>query len=282
MVDDTGLLLVHGLAVVFALVLLLGRPWRRAGAAAAGGRRGPAWAASAVLLVLPLALVLFANLMPRQLMAAVDLVRPGAPPVPSAAAGNGTAGGDVSGDDAAAALRSTTAQQLFRLSLLANPDLLQDVGVRPAERVAVQYATLRGYAHQAGWAGGGFHSSTLPRHLGVTYLNDLMPMSFVLADFGTLGMLALALTYLVFPLAALFAFRAAGDRWGAQGAWIAAVALLAFALPGLYMTLANLNLVLFTGKNPSLLALNSVSDVLLSGALLAVAAFGTAVAREGA
>jgi hypothetical protein len=269
MVGDTGLLLVHGLAVVFALVLLVAPPPRRT---ATGERHGPAWAAGTALLVLPLALVLFANLLPRQLMGAVDLLRPGARTV-SAGAGEG---------DPAAALRATSAQQLFRLYLLANPDRLQDVGVKPAERVAVQYATLRGYAAEAGLAGGGFHSSTLPRHLGVTYLNDLMPMSFVLADFGTLGMLALALVYAVFLLAAAAARAAAADRWGAQGGWIAVVALFAFALPGLYMTLANLNLVLFTGKNPSLLALNSVSDVLLSAALLGVAAFGTALAREAA
>ncbi len=208
--------------------------------------------------------------MPRQLMAAADLVLPGGRSTPAGAA------------DDAEALRATPAQQLFRLYLLANPDRLREVGVKPAEQVAVQHATMESYATEAGFAGGGFHSSKLPRHLGVTYLNDLMPMSFVLADFGTLGMLALALGYLVFLLAAAAGFAAARDRWGAQGAWIAAVALLAFALPGLYMTLANLNLVLFTGKNPSLLALNSVSDVLLSAALLGVAAFGAALAREAA
>ncbi|HEX6199256.1 MAG TPA: hypothetical protein VF150_03250, partial [Thermoanaerobaculia bacterium] len=100
------------------------------------------------------------------------------------------------------------------------------------------------------------------------------------------GMLGLALTYLTVLGAAALALSgsaaAAGDRWSRQGAWIAVSALLAFALPGLYMILANLNLALFTGKNASLLALNSTSDVLQSGALLGLAAFGLALRGRAA
>jgi hypothetical protein len=177
-------------------------------------------------------------------------------------------------------MRATTNQQLFRLYMLANPEELREVGLKPSERAGLQYATLKTYAAEAGLAGDGFQSSNLPRHLGVTYLNDLMPMAFVLADFGKLGMLALALTYLLALVTAFVAFRrlAPGDRWGRQGAWIATLALLAFALPGLYMTLANLNLVLFTGKNCALLSLNSLSDVIGSAALVALAAFGATLA----
>ncbi len=73
--------------------------------------------------------------------------------------------------------------------------------------------------------------------------------------------------------------RQGSSALGEQGLHVGFAALAAFALPGLYMLLANLNFVLFTGKNMNLLALNSLSDVLESGALLAVALLGLGVER---
>ncbi|HEX2254742.1 MAG TPA: hypothetical protein VHQ65_15860 [Thermoanaerobaculia bacterium] len=251
-VDDLGLLIVHGLPAVFALALLAVWPWARSRWPVALRPR-MIYAATLVAALVPLLVVVAVNRWPKQLTAL--------------AAGATEDSG-------------TPEQRLFRLQMLANPEALPQVGLKPAEQVAIQYHTVRNYGEHAGWVGDGYASSELPRHLGVTYLNDLMPMAFVLAEFGKLGMLGLALTYLAVLLAAWPALSPGGGRWGRQGGWVATLALLAFALPGLYMILANLNQVLFTGKNCSLLALNSVSDVLEAGALLALAAFGL-VLREG-
>jgi hypothetical protein len=273
--NDRGLMIVHALAPFFALLLVVGSvPERRS----ARGATTPSYVLGAFLALLPLLLVVAVNRWPQPFVEVYDRVT---------AVGGDSAGGEVEGD-AAARHRASPEQQRFRLLMLANPELLTEVGLRPSEQTAVQYQTIKRYAANAGLAGGGYSSSELPRHLGVTYQNDLMAMAFVLADFGKLGMLGLALTYLLVLAGALPVLagaagveRPAADRWARQGRWIATVALLSFALPGLYMTLANLNLVLFTGKNASLLALNSTSDVLQSGTLLGVAAFGLGLGSGG-
>jgi hypothetical protein len=184
--------------------------------------------------------------------------------------------------DRAAQLSSTRAQQLFRLYMLDKPEELTDIGLRPSEQVAIHYETLKSYAAAAGWGGGGYASSRLPRHLGITYLSDLMPMVFVLADFGLAGILGLTLIYLGLLALVAFSNRPYGnlDPLSRQGSWIATLAVLAVSLPSLYMILANLNLVLFTGKNCNLLSLNSTSDVLESAFLLALAAFGIGLRRK--
>lgn len=269
---DTGLLIVHALPAIAGLLLVA--RWAP-GAALGDRRRRLIYGAGLLVACLPLVLVIAGNLRPDLVVRVV---------------GWGIAEEDGDGEspaqrvaDRTAQLSSTRAQQLFRLYMLANPESLSQVGLIPSERVAIHYQTLLSYAEQAGWTGDGFASSTLPRHLGFTYLSDLVPMVFSLADFGAAGVLALALVYAAILGAPLYAARGAppgGAPAASQGAWIAAVALLAFALPSLYMILANLNLVLFTGKNCNLLALNSVSDVLESSALLGLAAAGLGLARR--
>ncbi|HEX6203819.1 MAG TPA: hypothetical protein VF100_12515, partial [Thermoanaerobaculia bacterium] len=123
----------------------------------------------------------------------------------------------------------------------------------------------------------------VPRHLGATYLSDLVPMVFVLPELGKAGLLGLALLYAL-PLGWLAFALGRGRRTAAaplaeQGTALAAVAFLVFAVPGLYMILANLNLVLFSGKNAPLLGLNSLSDALESGLVLALAAAGLGLGR---
>lgn len=281
--DDRGLIIVHALAPLFALVLVVGAtpaPARAADARRAAPASG-AYVLGLALAVLPLLLVLGVNRWPQPFVGAYDRLT---------SLGAAEAADGAPAPDDAARYRASPEQQRFRLLMLANPELLSEVGLRPSEQAAVQYETMKSYAREAGFAGGGYASAELPRHLGVTYLNDLMPMAFVLADFGKLGMLGLALTYLTVLAGAAVALarasaaaaRPEAGRWERQGSWIAVVALLSFSLPGLYMILANLNLALFTGKNASLLALNSTSDVLQSGALLGLAAFGLAIGRRPA
>lgn len=265
-VGDTGLAIVHALPALVALLLLLegppplaGRP-RRVRLAAAG---------AAVLAALPLVVFLAVNAYPEKLVKLVGW-------------GTGVEAGEAAAApvrDRAAQLGAERAQQMFRLYMLANPGLLREVGLRPAERVAVHYETLQSYAGLGGAFGRGYLAAELPRHLGATYLSDLVPLVFVLTEFGKAGLLGLALLYLAL-LAALPLTAGAGDTpLGGQGLFVAFVALLSLVLPSLYMILANLNLVLFTGKNLALLSLNSLSDVLQSGGLAALAVLGLGLRR---
>jgi hypothetical protein len=94
-------------------------------------------------------------------------------------------------------------------------------------------------------------------------------------------MLGLALLYAL-PLgwlAAALARRRRATPLGEQGTALAAVGFLVFAVPGLYMILANLNLVLFSGKNAPLLGVNSLSDALETGLVIALAAAGLGLRR---
>lgn len=262
LVDDTGLVIAQALPYVLAVVCLLGVPalWRsRQGASVddepAGAGLGLRLAA-AVLLVLPAVGVVWMNLLPEQAMAVGTTLAGG---------GDGVASFD---------------QRLYRLYMLSDPGLLRDFGLVASERMAVHYETLQDYARLGGWTGAGYLATDLPRYLGATYLSDLVPMVFVLPEMGRLGLLGLVLLYLV-PLLGLafFAAPAGGPSTGRgplvrQALWLALVALLAFAVPSLFMVLGNLNMALFTGKNLSLLGINSLSDVLEAGLVLGLAVTG--------
>ncbi|MEM7586205.1 MAG: hypothetical protein AAF560_22630 [Acidobacteriota bacterium] len=256
-VDDFGLVLAHSLAPLFGLLVLSAAPrrWPKTG--------GAKLVALTLLPILPLLLVLSVNAYPELLIKAVGW-----------GLGND---GDAGSREAVAQLGASRAQQLFRLFMLANPESLQEQGLIASERVAIHYATLQSYADY-GTYGEGFLGSKLPRHLGITYLSDLVPMVFVLPEFGKVGLFGLTLIYLALLAAVPVTARSldADDALGGQGTLMALVALLAIALPSVYMILANLNLVLFTGKNMSLLSLNSISDVLQGGVLasLGVLALG--------
>ena len=258
-VGDLGLLLVQGLPFALALLLLVSRP------RATSPRAGWAVALGLLLAVLPALAVVTVNRWPEVAVRALE-------------GGGGDPGATVAVRDRVAELSARRAQQVFRLYLLANPSALREVGLEPSDRTAVQYETLQGYAADAGWSGGGFLSAPLPRHLGSTYLSDLVPMVFVLPELGRAGLLGLALLYLL-PLGWLAVARPARGPLGEQGTMLAAVAGVVFAVPGLYMILANLNLVLFSGKNTPLLGLNSLSDAVETGLVLAVAAAGAALRR---
>jgi hypothetical protein len=258
-VGDTGLVLVHVLAPVVSLLLLAAAPPIR-------GRRLASRIAVGALAALPLLAVIGVNAFPGVLVRVVGW------------------GPETPVIERATQLSSTRAQQMFRLYMLANPNLLSEVGLDPAERVAIQFSTLQSYARRGGWMGRGYLGEELPRHLGITYLSDLVPMIFVLPEFGRLGLFGLALLYLLSLIAVPLTARVQDDRdrLAQQGLFIGLAALLAFALPSLYMLLANLNLVLFTGKNMSLLSLNSLSDVLESGILLGLAIVGLGLRRSAA
>ena len=272
-VRDTGLIIAHGLAPVAGLSLLFAasaKPmsWQ--------GKAKAAYLAGAALCLLPALGVVAANAQPGWVVSLVGW-------------GTGVSGDEDTSDsqlivDQAAALSSTRAQQLFRLYMLSDPEDLRDVGLQPSEQVAIHYETLKSYGREAGFGGGGYASSRLPQHMGATYFSDLVPMVFMLADFGLAGVLGVVVVY--GGLLVLMLLRLGRPPWGApdviseRGRWMSVLAAAAFALPSLYMILANLNLVLFTGKNCNLLSLNSVSDVLESSLLLALCAFGLGLEKE--
>ncbi|HKH44243.1 MAG TPA: hypothetical protein VKM72_06235 [Thermoanaerobaculia bacterium] len=267
-VGDTGLVLVHVLAPVVSLLVLASAPPVR-------GRRLAPRIAVCALASLPLLAVIGVNAFPGAL---VQIVGWGAKTTGSEGAPAAPVREQIT------QLSSTRAQQMFRLYMLANPKILSEVGLDPAERVAIQFSTLQSYARRGGWLGRGYLGEELPRHLGITYLSDLVPMVFVLTEFGRLGLFGLALLYLLSLAAVPLTARVQDDRdrLGQQGLFIGFAALLAFVLPSLYMLLANLNLVLFTGKNMNLLSLNSLSDVLESGTLLGLAILGLGLRRSTA
>ncbi len=269
-VSDTGLFLAHALAPFVALLALVSIPWM--------WTQLPSWQrlGLAVLPALPLLAVLVVNAYPEVL---IRLVGWGSQAARTEAAGVSPV------RDSASQLGANRAQQLFRLYMLASPQRLSESGLIASERVAIHYATLQSYADEGGFWGKGYLASKLPRHLGITYLSDLVPMVFVLPDFGKLGLLAIAVLYLALLVAVPLTAPAVGEEEpsatavGSQGLYMALAALLSVAVPSLYMILANLNLVLFTGKNLSLLSLNSLSDVLQGGVLVALAVLGLGLRR---
>ncbi len=73
--------------------------------------------------------------------------------------------------------------------------------------------------------------------------------------------------------------RLPAETWTEIGPWwlLGALAMLTFAMAGVYMVLANYGWVLFTGKNVYLFGLDSVSDALESMVLLATASIALAI-----
>ena len=285
LVRDVGLLLAQAVPYAVALLAVLALPRRGLRSTASVGDGLLRWAAL-LLLVLPLVGVLWMNLVPEHALTAATEVQEAKAAIGGLFAGDGGGEGDGAIRPASAAIESRVpSHRMLRLYMLSDPEVLPEFGLVASERMAIHYGTLQSYAQTGGWRGAGYLASDLPRYLGDTYLSDLVPMVFVLPEQGKLGLMGLALLYLA-PLGALALFAAPPEEGGAwdrrsplarQMHWIAGVALLALAVPSLFMVLGNLNLALFTGKNCSLLGVNSLSDALESGILLGLATLGLAL-----
>lgn len=174
----------------------------------------------------------------------------------------------------------------LRLLAHANRQRLAGVARRDSEELSVMSTVMRAYT--AGPFGGrGYFHSELSPHIEATALREHAPAVFVAAEWGLAGTIGVVLLFLVAARSGRGGDWRDETRWldpgtGSEGFWAAAAALaaLTFALPSIYMVLANYQLTLFTGKNAYLLGLDSTADVLEVLALTALVALGTAVARE--
>jgi hypothetical protein len=177
----------------------------------------------------------------------------------------------------------------LRLLAYAYPEELADLALRESEELAVMSVVMRSYIGGGGWLGRGYGEADLSVHLRATSLREHAPTVFVAGEWGLVGILGVAFLY----LAVLFAagpltpwhWRRPPDPatggWVEWGALTGGLAALTFAFTGLYMILANYQVVLFTGKNPYLLGLDSAGDVMESLVLLLLGAAGSALARDG-
>ena len=243
---DFGLVLVHGFSLALA-TLLLARPLLRLQARSrneAGAR--PALALG--LLVIPVVAVLALQVYPSFLIFAADL-------------------------DSEASYRA------YRVLALTDPERLAEVGIRESDAMGLLSRTMHAFAADGGWLGGGFLSGEVPRYLGRTYLNDLVPMTFVLPEFGKFGMLALTLFYLLLGAAAWQVDAPAPGFRGRFGQALVVTSVVSLVGASLYMMAANVGQTLLSGKNCYLLALDSRSDLLESALLLGLAACGLALRR---
>ncbi len=163
---------------------------------------------------------------------------------------------------------------LLRLLQFVDKDYLIGLGTDQAERIAQDHALMENYSRRGPLGEGWLQVHVVPAK-AETALNDSVAAVFLFAQFGTVGALAMALAYLA----------VAAGAWGALGgrpllpAWVALAAAGSFVVPSLYMIASNNGLVPFTGRNMYLLGLNSRSDVLEAGALLALVAGACAWAR---
>lgn len=151
------------------------------------------------------------------------------------------------------------------------PEELKRVGTTEAEGFLTVMENLRAYAAR-GPFGRGYLAVPLSAPLTATHLNDNLSAVHLLGPFGWVGALALLLLFCGWIAASVAGAPAAPDlgalppraAWGLLLLWT-------LALAALYMLSANVELLLFTGKNIYFLAASSLSDV-VEGSLLVLLA----------
>jgi hypothetical protein len=151
------------------------------------------------------------------------------------------------------------------------PEELKRVGTTEAEGFLTVMENLRAYSAR-GPFGEGYLAVPLSPPLAATHLNDNLSAVHLLGPFGWVGALALLLLFCGWIAASVAGAPAAPDlgalspraAWGLLLLWT-----LSFA--ALYMLSANVELLLFTGKNIYFLAASSLSDA-VEGSLLVLLA----------
>lgn len=169
--------------------------------------------------------------------------------------------------------RTRTDQNKLRFWNLIAPTELSQVGTRQAEGLVIVMANLRDYAGR-GALGKGYLDVPLSEALRATHLDDNLSAVHVLGTFGWLGGLSVLLLLCAWALAPPLVLEGGS---GSLTSWITpriAFGLMlvwTLAAAGLYMFSANVELLLFTGKNVYFLASASRSD-LVEGTLLVLLA----------
>ncbi len=179
--------------------------------------------------------------------------------------------------------RTNTTQNKLRSWNLVAPTELRQVGTQAAEGLVIVMANLRDYAGR-GPLGEGYLSVPLSEALRATHLDDNLSAVHVLAAYGWLGGLALLFFLCAWGVTPMLALQGSGS--GGLTGWITprvAFGLMlvwTIAVAGLYMFSANVELLLFTGKNVYFLAAASRSD-LVEGTLLVLLALWALAFRSG-
>ncbi len=180
--------------------------------------------------------------------------------------------------------RTRTDQNTLRLWNVIAPAELSQVGTQSAEGLVIVMANLRDYAGR-GTLGEGYLSVPLSEALRATHLDDNLSAVHVLAAFGWLGGLALLAFLSAWALAPVLALQGSGS--GGIASWITprvAFGLMlvwTIAVAGLYMFSANVELLLFTGKNVYFLAAASRSDLVEGTLLVLLALWALAFQGQG-
>ncbi len=151
------------------------------------------------------------------------------------------------------------------------PEELKRVGTTEAEGFLTVMENLRAYAAR-GPFGRGYLAVPLSSPLTATHLNDNLSAVHLLGPFGWVGALSLLLLFSGWLAASLAGAPAAPDlrTLAPRAAW-GLLLLWTLVLAALYMLSANVELLLFTGKNIYFLAASSVSDA-VEGSLLVLLA----------
>lgn len=151
------------------------------------------------------------------------------------------------------------------------PDELKRVGTTEAEGFLTVMENLRAYSAR-GPFGRGYLAVPLSSSLAATHLNDNLSAVHLLGPFGWVGALALLLLFCGWIAASVAGAPAAPDlaALAPRAAW-GLLLLWTLALAALYMLSANVELLLFTGKNIYFLAAASLSDA-VEGSLLVLLA----------
>jgi len=176
----------------------------------------------------------------------------------------------------------------LRLLDFAYPQQLRQIARRGSEELTVMSAVMQSYTSRP-WRECRYFSSEVSPHIRATVLREHAPAVFIAAEWSVGGSIGLILILLTAASAGLsLAPWRSAEEWSGWApdrpaeVWrvIACLSALTFAIPSLYMILANYRLTLFTGKNAYLLGLDSTADVLESLALAVLFALGSAISRE--
>lgn len=244
-VRDFGIVVVYGWPVAVVIALLVPREaWGRA--------RWPivATALAVAPVLMPVALLPMALW-----LAAQDRPDPTRAPV---------------GDLVAFAVDRNDDQEM-RLIRWVAPEQVESYGNNAAEKLLVQASGMEPLGRGV-WGSGYLAAIPIRGQLLRYQFEDNLPAIHVMAPFGRLGMVCLLLFYGAWSFA-LAAHRSHLDASHPDAVSIAGqMAALTLVWAGLYMAMANLNLVPFTGRNMYFLAVSSGSDPMEGLAMLMLAA----------
>jgi len=176
----------------------------------------------------------------------------------------------------------------LRVLAYAYPEELEKIARRSSEELAVMNAVMDGYTTRP-FRACRYFSSEISPHLRPTALREHVTSVLLAAEWTVLGVIGVVLIFITAALAGWRLVPWRVDDWSSPASlWrdpcflrlVAVLSALTFAVPSLYMILANYRLTLFTGKNVYLLGVDSTTDVLES--LLLAGLFAWSLTRAQA